>query len=127
MLRIGLGVKYLAAFAPARGDAVWEIPVKLREFLGGSEGRLALRADSVTYYSPERGASRTWTLDDIESVSSGDRYEITLHTLERDGWTRGPRDYRFQLKQPILERQYEQLWRALNKQKSISFLKEAQQ
>jgi hypothetical protein len=120
LLRAHLGAKYVAALAQPIEGALWQIPVKLHERLWGSEGTLAFTGDRLIYSSTERGEPRTWTLDDIESVSSGDRYELTVQTLERAGWTRGPREFQFQLKQPIAPEQYQALWKAINRANGLA-------
>ena len=54
----------------------------------------------------ERGEpshNRSWTWEDIQQL-----------TLERAGWTRSPREFRFQLKTPLPGEQYQALWRAVN-------------
>jgi hypothetical protein len=114
ILRQRLGAKFVSAIAAAPADALWRIPVKLLERIGGSEGQLALTRDQLVYISNERCASRSWPIELIDSVSSANSYELTVFTLERAGWTRGAREFRFQLKLPIREPQYQALWRAVN-------------
>jgi hypothetical protein len=109
-----LGAKFVAAVGAVPADALWRIPVKLRERFGGSEGELALAREQLLYVSSERGESRTWLIELIDSVSSANPYELTVYTRERAGWTRGPREFRFQLKRPMSEQQYQVLWRAVN-------------
>lgn len=109
-----LGARYIAAAVNSPAGALWRIPVKLQERLGGSEGHLVLTKDHLLYVTSERGDSRSWPIEVIDSVSSASPYELTVYTLERAGWTRGPREFRFQLKTPISEQQYQFLWRAVN-------------
>ena len=109
-----LGAKYVSAVPQDAADALWRIPVKLHERVGGAEGQLALTRDQLVFTSNERGASRTWPIELIDSVSSSNPYELTVYTLERAGWTRSPREFRFQLKTPIPNEQYQALWRAVN-------------
>jgi hypothetical protein len=109
-----LGAKFVSAVGAPVAEAVWRIPVKLQERMRGSEGQLALTRDGLVFTSNERGASRSWPLDLLDSVSSSNPYELTVYTLERAGWTRGPREFRFQLKTPIPDQQYQALWRAVN-------------
>ena len=120
VLRAQLGAKYVAALDRPVDSAVWRIPVKLRERLWGSDGTLLFTGDRLIYASTEKGEPRTWALTDIESVSSGDRYELTVQTLERAGWTRGPREFTFQLKQPITPAQYQALWKAVNQANGLA-------
>ena len=122
VLREHLLTKYVAALAKPVESVEWRIPVKLRARLGGSEGALLFKKDQLLYATAEREESRTWNIADIESVSSGDRYELTVETLERAGWTRGPREFHFQLKQPISEAQYQELWKSVNRAKGIALI-----
>jgi hypothetical protein len=115
VFRERLQAKFVAAVPEgAAGEALWRIPVKLRERLGGPEGQLTLTREHLLFATGERGESRSWPIELIDSVSSAGPYELTVYTLERAGWTRGPREFRFQLKMPISEQQYQQLWRAVN-------------
>ena len=120
VLRTHLGAKFVAALDRRIEEAVWSIPVKLHERWWGSEGTLSFAGDRLIYSSAEKGEPRIWRFDDIESVSSGDRYELTVQTLERAGWTRGPRDFYFQLKQPITQAQYQALWKAVNQANGLA-------
>ena len=72
--------------------------------------------DRLVYASPTRDESRTWRVADIE-VSSSDPFDLTVATVEREGWTRGPHDFRFQLKDPLTETDYQLLWKAVNNTK----------
>ncbi|HET8549725.1 MAG TPA: hypothetical protein VFL57_17070 [Bryobacteraceae bacterium] len=109
-----LGAKFVSAVPEKVTAAVWRIPVKLHERFGGPQGELALTRDHLLFTSAARAASRSWPIELIDSVSSANPYELTVYTLERAGWTRSPREFRFQLKVPISEQQYQELWRAVN-------------
>jgi len=73
----------------------------------GSEGRLAFTPDSIVYGTPAKNQSRTWRYEDIDSISSSGRFQLTITTLEKS--------FNFQLKQPITEGQYNQLWLQIEK------------
>jgi hypothetical protein len=109
-----LGAKYVSAVPEKLTDALWRVPVKLQERIGGAEGQLALTRGQLVFTSNERGASRAWPIELIDSVSTSNPYELTVYTLERAGWTRSPREFRFQLKTPLPGEQYQALWRAVN-------------
>jgi hypothetical protein len=87
--------------APAAADA-WSVPVKQLARNGGSQGTLAFGPELVTYLTSARDQSRTWRYADIRFLSSADPFELTLATREKD--------FHFQLKQPIDEARYNQLW-----------------
>ena len=110
LLRENLQGKFVSAIARDVGDAAWSIPVKLRHGLGGSEGELIFAPNALVYKSLERDQSRTWPIQQIEMISSSGPYELTVLPHEHDGWTRGRKEFRFQLKRPIENKEYQQLW-----------------
>jgi hypothetical protein len=63
---------------------------------------LAVAADSIAYTTPRKGESRTWRYQDIDSISSSGKFQLTINTLEKA--------FNFQLKQPITEARYNELW-----------------
>ena len=83
------------------------LPVKHAGRMMGSEGELVFGGDSVVYATASRGQSRTWRYADIDSISSADRFELTITTLEKS--------FHFQLKQPITEARYNELWLQIEK------------
>ena len=110
----------LAGPSPA---PLWELPVKLRRGFGGSEGVLSVSEDLIVYRSRERDESRSWRIQDIESVSSGGPYDLTISTPEKQGLLRsGPTDFRFQLKRPMPEERYQALWRSVVRGKGLAIL-----
>jgi hypothetical protein len=113
LLRDRLREKFIGTLAFEPSDAIWTIPVKLRQGLGGSEGELIFSTGLLTYSSPEKAQSRSWPLEQIEMISSSGRYELTVLPHEQDGWTRGRREYNFQLKRPLGEDDYQQLWMSI--------------
>jgi hypothetical protein len=86
---------------PIGADA-WSVPVKQLSRSGGSQGTLAFGAEGVAYRTPARDRSRTWRYPDIQTFSSAGAFELTIVTREKD--------FHFQLKQPIDEARYNQLW-----------------
>lgn len=88
-----------AGAAPA---SAFSLPVKHLGRITGSEGTLVFEDGSVVYSTPKAGDSRTWRYSDIESLSSAVRFEMTVTTLEKN--------FHFQLKQPITEAGYNELW-----------------
>jgi hypothetical protein len=94
----------------AKGVALtlFHAEVKHRHLRGGCNGELTFAPDTVTFASKEEeGHSRTWTYRDIESISSSGPYELTVVTYS------GEKNYEFQLKEPLEERVYNELWRRL--------------
>jgi len=109
--------RLVAAVPGELNDTLWELPVKLKRGFGGSEGVLSAGSDAIVYRSPEKDESRTWRMSDIESVSTAAPFDLTIVTFE------GGRAYTFQLKQRLEERQYQALWRRLNKSKQAEILR----
>jgi hypothetical protein len=76
------------------------------------------------YQTDRKGHSRTWRLEDIDNVSSSDPFQLTLVTYERAKAQYGSRkNFQFQLKQRLDEKQLEALWKRLNRDKGLEFLK----
>ena len=78
------------------------IPVKHLSRITGSQGTLTFGADAVVYSTPAKNQSRTWRYTDLDSVSSSGPFQLTITTLEKE--------FDFQLKQPLAEARYNQLW-----------------
>jgi hypothetical protein len=76
---------------------------------GGSQGTLAFGDEGVVYRTLTRDQSRTWRYADIRTLSSADAFELTIATREKD--------FHFQLKQPIDEARYNQLWLQIEQKK----------
>lgn len=127
-LKRHLDRRLVATLADVPGETLWRAPVKLREKFGGPEGVLAVASDRIVFDSPEKGKSRTWRLDDIENVSSSGPFDLTFVTFERSKGDYGDRKgFTFQLKQPIAQQQFNDLWRRLNRSKQIDFITSIQE
>jgi hypothetical protein len=113
--------RFIAAVVPEAGlpDSApgWSLPVKhlgritLKLKTTGSEGTLVFGPDKITYSTATRDDSRAWRYSDIDSISSSGPFELTITTFERAGSHYGDRrGFNFQLKQPIAEARYNELW-----------------
>jgi hypothetical protein len=102
-LRDRLDQRLVAGVADEDVRPLWEVPVKRLTRFGGSDGVLLVGSDRLVFQSSS--ASRTWRYSDIESVSSTGPFDLTVIGLERA--------YRFQLKRPLDESRYNELWRAI--------------
>jgi hypothetical protein len=91
----------------AIGLPTWSLPVKHLRPIVGSEGTLSFTADAIVYATPAKTESRTWRYSDIESIGSSGPFQLTITTLEKG--------FNFQLKQPITEARYNQLWLQIEK------------
>jgi hypothetical protein len=99
--------RFVAAVGQDIGLPTWSVPVKHLRPIVGSEGTLAFGADAIVYSTSARDESRTWRYSDIESMASSGPFQLTITTLEKP--------FNFQLKQPITEARYNQLWLQIEK------------
>jgi len=123
MLKDKLDRRFVAALAGELQVVLWELPVKRLGSIQGSEGVLRVGTDRIVYRTEAKRQSRTWRYQDIENVSTSDPYQLTLTTYERAKTQYGSRKgFNFQLKRPLQEKEFESLWRRLNREKGLQFL-----
>jgi len=123
MLKDKLDRRFVAAVADLQTSILWELPVKLLGTIQGSEGILQVGSDRIVYKTDRPRQSRTWRYQDIENVSTSDRYQLTVTTYERAKSQYGSRKgFNFQLKQPLDEKRFEALWKRLNQDKGLQLL-----
>jgi len=114
MFSTRLDQRFIAQLADPSLQPQWQMPAKLRHGLSGSNGMLLVTDDHIAYSSKDPGESRTWRFSDIESISMAGPFDFSVTTLERTGARHaGPTEFRFQLKQPLAENRYNDLWRKL--------------
>jgi hypothetical protein len=99
--------RFVAAVGQASGLPSWSLPVKHLRPVIGSEGTLAFTPESIVYSTPAKDQSRTWRYTDITTISSSGPFQLTITTLEKS--------FNFQLKQPITEARYNELWLQIEK------------
>jgi hypothetical protein len=115
LLKDRLDQRFVAELADAAVEPVWEIPVKHRGRIGGSEELLIVGEDRIVYKTARKSDARTWRYGDVDNVSTSGPFDLTLTTFERARSHYGSRkDFNFQLKAPLDERKYNELWRKLN-------------
>ena len=119
MLRGLLDQRLVAVLPDAAAPPLWRMPVKHLLPFGGSHGVLAAGPDAVVYKTQRKGEPRTWRYRDIESVSSSGPFELTLTTHEKT--------FRFQLKEPLAEARYRDLWRRVNRAGGLAILNSYQE
>ena len=107
LLRERMDQRFVAKVGQAIGLPTWSLPVKHLRPSGGSEGTLAFGADAIVYSTSARDESRTWRYSDIQNIGSSGPFQLTITTLEKG--------FNFQLKQPITEARYNQLWLQIEK------------
>ena len=122
-LRNRLDQRFVAALAGVEGTVLWQLPVKHLGRISGSDGVLIVGQNQIIYRTDEGETSRTWRYADIENISSSDPFQLTLTTFERAKFHYGSRkQFNFQLKEPLNENRYNELWRSLNRTKGLDFL-----
>jgi len=112
-----LDQRFVAALAADAGKPSWTIAAKLLRGARGSQGEIAVSAGCVVYRTASPEESRTWRIGDIDAVSSSGPFDLTITTFEDAG-----RDFHFQLKRALAEREYESLWRAVNRSKGLEIV-----
>ncbi|MFB3777497.1 MAG: hypothetical protein ACE141_07785 [Bryobacteraceae bacterium] len=106
-LRDRLDQRFVARLADPEVMPVWKIPAKRLGRVSGSEGVLGVGEDRIVFNSETNCESMTWRFTDLQSLSSSGPFQLTLVTLQKT--------FDFQLKQPLEERRYDELWRAVER------------
>lgn len=118
-----VGPRFVSGLADSEVKPRWELPVKHRLRFSGAEGMLLVTEDRIVYRTEKPGDSRTWRLADIDSISSSGPRQLTItsyeHALAHHGDLKG---FNFQLKEPLSEERYNDLWRRLEKSKGLQTL-----
>jgi len=111
--------RFVSGWADA-AQPLWQLPVKRLLRFSGSEGVLVVAEDQIRYRSDKPGQSRAWLFSDIDSISTSDPYQFTVTSFERARGHYGDRkSFNFQLKQPLSEERYNELWLRLEKSKGL--------
>jgi hypothetical protein len=109
-----LDQRFVAEIPLGVAKPAWSVPVKHLYRMGGSQGELLVGADRIVYRTAKPHESRTWRFEDIESISTGGPFSLTLTTFERSRSHYGSRkDFHFQLKEAMPEARFQSLWRKL--------------
>lgn len=123
LLKDRLDQRFVAALADETVAPVWRLPVKHLGRISGTEGVFIVGEDRIVYQTDRAGESRTWRYMDIENVSSSGPFQLTLTTFERATLHYGNRKgFNFQLKQPLDEERYNNLWRRIHLAKGLNLL-----
>jgi hypothetical protein len=107
LLKDRMDQRFVAAVGQTTGLPTWSVSVKHLRPIAGSEGTLEFGADAIVYSTPAKAESRTWRYSDIENIGSSGPFQLTITTLEKG--------FNFQLKQPITEARYNELWLQIEK------------
>jgi len=123
-----LDQRFIAGLPDKDVGSLWEIPAKLLGRFEGSEGIIRVGRDRIVYQTRESKQSRTWRFADIENIASAGPFDFSVVTREHQGaWNAGGREFRFQLKGPLPEERYNELWRRLNASKESVFIQSSVQ
>ncbi len=123
LLKGRLDQRLVAQVADPATAVLWQMSVKLLSRFGGSHGVLIASADRLVYRTDRQGASRTWRFQDLENVSTSGPFQLTVTTFERARLQYGSRKgFNFQLKEPLSEDRYDDLWRWLQHSKGLRVL-----
>ena len=107
LLKDRMDQRFVAAVGQALRLPTWSVPAKHLKPIAGSEGILFFTAGAIVYSTPTKTESRTWRYSDIENIASSGPFRLTITTLEKP--------FNFQLKQPITEARYNDLWLQIEK------------
>jgi hypothetical protein len=119
-----LDQRFIADLPDKQVRVEWQIPVKLLGTIQGSQGVIRVGEDRIVYETDKPGQSRTWRLEDIDNMASSGPFDLSVVTREHSGaFNSGSREFRFQLKQPLTEARYNDLWRRLNLSKQSEFVR----
>jgi hypothetical protein len=123
VLKNRLDQRFVAVIPDHVSNVLWEIPVKHTLRFGGDEGVIQVGPDEIVYKSAKPGESRTWRYQDIDSISTSGPFQLTITTSERAKTHYGDlKGFNFQLKQPLEEARYNELWLRLNQSKGLKIL-----
>ncbi len=127
-LRDRLDRRFVAVLPDDTVKPLWQMPVKLLGRLWGSQGAVIVGEDRIVYKTDQSGQFRAWRYSDIENISSSGPFQLTLTTFERAKSHYGSfKGFNFQLKEPIDENRYNELWRRLNQSKGLKFITASKQ
>jgi len=110
LLKDRMDQRLVAELVQPAGSAIWSLPVK-HVGRAGSLGTLELTAETIAYRTQAFDESRTWRYADIAGISSSGPFQLTITTFESAPAQYGGRkDFDFELRQPISEDRYNELW-----------------
>ena len=104
-LKDKLDQRLVAALADPEAGLRWSLPVKHMRRFGGTLGVLEVGAGRLVFRADGKGESRTWRFADIQNISRSGPFEFTLTSYEKA--------FNFQLREPLSEARYNQLWREI--------------
>jgi hypothetical protein len=123
MLKRRLDQRLVAALREPAGEVLWRLPAKHLKRFGGEQGQLVARPEGLSFETAGKNESRTWRWEDIENVSNSGPFQLTVTTFERARAHYGSlKGFNFQLKSPLSNARYDDLWSRVNAAKSLPIL-----
>ncbi len=113
-LKDRLDQRFVAALADDVVQPMWQIPAKRDGRFGGKQGMLTIGEDRIVFTTKDEEESRTWRYSDIENISTSGPFQLTIVTWEGALRSEDVKSFRFQLKAPLDERRYDELWRRIH-------------
>ena len=114
MFAAKLDQRFVAVLPDTAVRPQWQMGAKLRHGLEGSEGTLLVGDDRIVYQTEAAGQSRTWRFADIANISMNGPFDFSIVTQEKSEYRHAsPTEFRFQLKEPLAENRYNDLWRKI--------------
>jgi len=113
LLRDRGDVRLVAQVADKLEPLLWEVPVKRLGRVQGSQGHLKAGQSRLIYESSSPNRSMTWKYKEIQNIS--------LLALDRLAVATAAGQYVFQLKAPIDEARYDELWRRVQAAQGLRF------
>jgi hypothetical protein len=107
LLKGRLDQRFVAALAETAWPARFTVPAKHLLPITGAEGELSFGADAIAWATTVKEDSRTWRYQDVANISSSGPFDLTITTLEKT--------FHFQLKPPLAESRYNELWMDIEK------------
>ncbi len=114
-----LDQRLVADVADPEATDGWSLPVKHLRRFGGTLGVLEVGAGRVVFKAEGKGESRTWRFGDIVNITRSGPFELTLTSPEKT--------FNFQLREPLSEARYNELWREVNAAQGLQFLSSYQE
>jgi len=117
-LRESLPTQLVSAVFTPPHNVAYAVPAKHQHALGGGcHGELVWSEEGVYYNTSESEHSRFWAIEDIESLGRMSRFKIRF-TVREHSHSGSIRNFQFQLKGPMDDGIYQQLWRRIYEPKS---------
>jgi hypothetical protein len=105
MLSARLDRRFVADVADSGVKPLWSVPAKMLRGRGGVNGVLQIAGDRIVFKADKPHNSKTWRFTDILTLTSSGAFQLSLETMHDD--------FRFQLKEPLAEDRYNELWRSV--------------